>query len=160
VCTDGVGRGLEIGAFPWWTSADLKISFFRPLSSIWRALDYWLWGESAVMPHLEMSIAYAALILVAAAVYRSWIGRGAAAGLAALLYAVNHGHGVAAVWIANRYSMLAALFGLMAILAHIRRPRGRTPAWLSPALLALGFAAAETTLGAFAYLLAFACFAD
>ncbi len=156
-------RGLNEGVFPWWTDPDLRLAFFRPIPSLWRAADFHLFGDAAVIPHIETCLVYALLVFCAAKLYGKWVG-GGAAGLAAIAYAIASGHGLPVTWISNRYSLLAALFGLGSVLAHskARSKDGRSilATALSPALLALALASGETSLGVLGYLAGYAWFLD
>jgi hypothetical protein len=157
-------RGMiEEGAIlPWWSLDSLKLSFFRPLSSLTHALDERLWPGSAALMHVQNVAWYAALLLVVAAVYRRLIGAPAVLGLALLMYAVDDAHGQTLAWIANRNALLASVFGLLALYTHDRWRRGGEllSAILAPVFLLLGLLGAEFAMGACAYLLAYAVFLD
>jgi hypothetical protein len=55
--------GRQFGFFPWWTSPDWKIRFFRPLTSLTLWLDHFLFGRWSVGYHLT-SLAWFAGILI------------------------------------------------------------------------------------------------
>jgi len=161
---EGVRAAIDQGLFPWWTSPELKLAFFRPLSSLWRAADFRVWGAESWVPHLETSIAYALLALVAARLYGRWFAepddgkRSAAAGLAALMFTVDDAHALVTTWVANRYALLAALLGLSSVLVLAISPARRANVALSALLFALALAAGEPALGVVGYLLAHAYF--
>src|SRR6185436_4269008 len=104
----------------------LLISLYRPVSAATHQLDAWLWPDSAFLQHAH-SLAWAfALVLAVTALYRCVMGVTTVAGLAALLYAVDQAHGFAIGWIANRNAIVCAVFGVLALLAHVRaRADGR-----------------------------------
>lgn len=158
---EGTRASYAMGVFPWWTAPDLKLAFFRPLGSLWVAADYALWGESSFMPHLEMSLVYAALAYVAVRAYREILGKAAAAAIfAGVLFAVDDAHSMAVVWIANRYALLAGVFGLLSLFFFAKPTGGaRRASILSAVCFALGLASGETGLGVAGYLVAFAWFA-
>src|SRR5258708_21904314 len=89
-------------------------------------------------------------------------GSRAEAGLAALLFAVEDGHALPAAWLANRNSLLATLFGLLALTVHDRwrRDGWRPGAWWGSAFLALALLSGELGLGVLAYLAAYALLLD
>ncbi len=149
------------GLFPWWTSPHLKLSFFRPLPSLWRAFDHALWGDDARMPHVEASIAFALLVFLTAKLYRRALTPRdstsrdlpaglAAAGLAATMFAVDDAHNMVVTWIANRYALPAATFGFAALYVQMG-PTGAPPSWrralASAALFAVALACGETATG-------------
>src|SRR3569623_760122 len=51
------------GLFPWWTAPDLKLAFFRPLTSATHALDHALWPDNPAAQHAH-NLAWLALALV------------------------------------------------------------------------------------------------
>jgi hypothetical protein len=58
-----VQRMREQGFAPWWTSDELRLAFFRPLSSLWHQLDFELFGLTAWPQHLGSVLAYGASVL-------------------------------------------------------------------------------------------------
>ena len=149
---------IDLGLFPWWTSEELRLAFFRFLSAATHWLDYRLWPDSAVLQHAHSLLWLGALVAAATMLYRriqdtTWV-----AGLAALLYAIDDAHGAPAGWLANRNALVATLFGLLCLLAHDRwrREGGARDALLAALWLSLALAAGEMGLGAVAYLLAYA----
>jgi hypothetical protein len=157
-----LGRMLDRGMLPWWTSPELRVAFLRPLAAVTHLVDYRLFGLSARIPHLESLLLYAAVVVCAAAFFRRVMGAGLAAGLAAAFYALDEAHGFAVGWLANRNVLLGVLFGLMALITHVRWRRGgwKPGAWLGPLCLLLGLLSAEGTLAVTGYLLGFALFLE
>lgn len=155
---------IDLGLFPWWTSEELRLAFFRFLSAATHWLDYRLWPDSALLQHAHSLLWFGALVTAAALFYRRIHGAGWVAGLAALLYAVDDAHGTPAGWLANRNALIATLFGLLCLLAHERWRRseegGGRYAVLAALCFALALAAGEMGLGAFAYLVAYALFLE
>ena len=151
----------QLGLWPWWMG-DVAIAFFRPVSSLTHALDYALWPDTFWLMHVHSLLWYAALLAVAAAAYRRFLGPGLATGLACLLYALDGGHGIAVGWLATRNMVVAATFSLAAFWFHDahRRHRFRHGAWLSPLALLLALCSAELAIGIVGYLLAYALFLD
>lgn len=162
------------GFFPWWSSPDLRLSFFRPLPSLWRALDHQLFGHSAVGPHLESSLVFAGATYAAWHAYRRILGPpppahsphssgpALAAGLAALMFAVDDAHALSVSWIANRYALVVALFGFSSIAVFVAREPGAGPfakrSLASAGLFALALFSGEIGLAVFGYLAALAFF--
>jgi hypothetical protein len=154
----GTREAIDTGQFPWWTDPTLRFGFMRPLSSLWITLDHLVLGPT--IAHLASCAAYGLLAYVVARL----LGRfapGAAGGLAAILFAVDDSHNFTVLWIANRHALTSALLGFAALLFHVRRREdGRGSAWLPPLLLALAFAAGESTLGVLPYFVAYAWWLD
>lgn len=158
----GVPRLIEDGLFPWWTDRAVELAFWRPLSSLTHLLDWVAWPHAPWLMHLH-SLAWFGLALVAvAAFYRRFLGAGAVAGLATLLYAVDDAHGPAVGWIANRNAMIALALALPVVIVYDRgrRDRWAPAAWLGPALFGVALLAGESALAAAAYLAAHALVLD
>ncbi len=148
--------------FPWYRSPDLRIGFFRPLSSAFAMLDYALWPDNFAIQHLHSILWYAVAVLVVGLLYRKLGGGAAVAGLAGLFFAVEDSHSMPAAWLANRNSLIALVFGGLCLLLHLDwRRKGSRPA-LAGALVALaaGLLAGESAIAAFAYLFAYQALLD
>ena len=148
----------SVGMLAWWSSPRVAVQFVRPLSSLWHALDYSLWPEHAWFMHLENGIVYALVVLVASLLYRRLQLESAVVGLASLLFAIDDGHGAGIGWISSRNTLLSSLFGLLALLAHIRSRADRRPALHAVSALCVGLALLSAEAGTFAlaYLAAYA----
>jgi len=149
---------MEYGAIPWWINPEIKGCFWRPLTSITQFIDHRLWGSQVWLMHLQNILWYGALVLAAAYAFRGLMGTTTAAGLAALMFAVEEAHGQPAGWLANRNSVLACLFGVIALsFHHAWRKEGKTSKCIA-ALIALAAAllSAEAGLAAMAYIGAYA----
>ncbi|MEK7794137.1 MAG: hypothetical protein AAB353_06390, partial [Candidatus Hydrogenedentota bacterium] len=168
---DGQASGnqalLKSGVLPWWAVEGWRVDMWRPLTSLSLWIDYQLFGEQAFPFHVHSWLLYGALAALAAVWFRRTIGAGRAAVIAALLFAIDGGHGVAAGWIANRHALYTALFGIGALLAHDRSCRtgvefSKSVAWraLALALFLVSLFFGEAAIGALAYLAAYAFFID
>jgi hypothetical protein len=155
-------RGIEGGQLPWWTHPKLKLSFFRPVTSITHWVDFRVWPDQPWLMHLQSLLWFAGAVVAAALLYRRLLVPTWVAGLAGLLFAVDDAHGMPAVWIANRNASIGVLFGLVALIAHDRwrRDAWRPGAYIAPVSLLAGLLAGEIALAAGGYLLAYALFLD
>ncbi len=149
---------METGQFQWIATPTLRFAFFRPLSAATHVFDYALWPNSPWVMHAENVALYAVAIVAAGAVYRRFIQPAWLAGFALLLFAVDHSHGPAVAWIANRNAILALSLGLPILLLHDRwRRDGWKPGrWLGVALLVPALLAGESAVAVCAYLAAYA----
>ena len=144
----------------WWKTPDLELVFYRPLSAATQLLDWRLWPDAYWIHHLH-SLGWFALAIAAVAwTYRQTMATPMAAGLAALLFAVEDAHGLPAAWLANRNALLALLFGALALGMHVRWRKGGGTAWCvgSCWALTLGLFSGESALEATAYLFAWEVF--
>jgi hypothetical protein len=149
---------IEQGYAPWWTWRDLLISLWRPLSEATHRIDAALWPDVAWLQHLHSLAWYALLCAAAALLFRQVHGAAVFGGLAAFFYAVDHAHGLAVGWIANRNAVVSAALGVLSLAAHVRwRSRGWRPgAFAAPALLAAALGAGEGAAAVVGYAFAYA----
>jgi hypothetical protein len=152
----------EEGMFGWWASEDFRVAFMRPLSGLTHTLDYTLWPQLPWVMHLENVAVYTLLILVVGRVFLRLFGPSPITGLASLAFAIDELHAASVVWIAGRNTILAALFGMLALLAHLRwrEADGEGRRWpfaiAGPLCFALALLSAEAGLAALGYLVAWA----
>ncbi len=131
---------LGTGTFPWWTSADWRIRFYRPLASLSLWLDHALFGSHASAYHAVSLALWAAVLCVSHALFRALGLAPRTARLALFFLAVTDSAVLPVGWIANRNSLLVLLFASSALLAvapagSLARP-GRVAAALGLAWLA------------------------
>lgn len=155
-------RMMDLGVVPWWTVKDLRGAFWRPVTALTHWVDYALWPASSALMHLQSVAWYGLLLFAAALLFRRLSGSAPVAGLCALLYAIDDGHGMAVGFLANRNAVIAALFGVLTLLLHDRwRRRGnRTGLILAPLAFVASLLSSEAGLGTTAYLFAYALFLE
>jgi hypothetical protein len=153
---------MDLGTVPWWTLETVRASFLRPLTVISLWLDYQLWPNSGFLMHLHNSLWYAAVCILATMLYRRFIGKLWAAGLAAFLFTVDLAHLNSVASLAARNILLTVFFGMLTLLAHDRwrREGWRPGAFLAPLWLTLALLSAEAGVGTTAFLGAYAIFMD
>jgi hypothetical protein len=157
-----IQRALDTARIPWWTHPQLKLAFFRPVTSVTHWIDFKIWPDQPWLMHVQSLIWFAGAVLAAALLYRRLLVPVWVAGLAGLLFAIDDAHGMPAAWLANRNASIGVLFGLTALIAHDRwrRDQWRPGAWIAPVGLLLGLLAGEIALAAGGYLFAYALFID
>ncbi len=151
---------LARGPFPWWTLPDLKLAFFRPLSSALAVMDHSLFGRFSVPYHLHVLVWFLGMVALWGVLLRR-ILPGPTGALAVILFAIDDSHWLPAAWWANRNALVSAVFGLLALLAHHRfRTEGKT-LWLAVSVgcLTLALLGGESALGIVGYLIAYEVFA-
>jgi len=156
------GRVMDVGLFPWWTDPNIKGEFLQALTVLTHRLDYALWPNSPALMHAQSLLWLGAAVAVAAAFYRRMLGPTWIAGAAALLFALDDSRGATVGWLANRNVLVAATFGVSAVIAHDRRRRdgSRPAALLAPLLLLAALCSKEEGIGTCAYLASYALFVD
>ncbi len=137
-----------LGLYPWWTSEDFRVRFFRPVTSLSLVSDYLTYRDWAPGYHLTSIILFGVLLALSYRLYRK-LGASRTAALWALAFlAFEDIHVVPVGWIANRNALLANLFVVAALLSvdwHCRtRSRWALAGAVTSFLLACG--AKETAL--------------
>lgn len=101
--------------------------YYRPVSALSLWLDYRIWGLDPLGFHLSNVLLHAACAaLVVLACERLGLGRAASA-FAGILFAVHPVHGENVAWISGRTDVVAFLFAIGSLLAHLesRHAEGR-----------------------------------
>jgi hypothetical protein len=147
---------------PWWSDEELKVAFYRPLSSLFHRLDYALWPRSPKLMVLHSLLWLALALHLVARLCRRLEVSPRLAVLTAILYAIDDARGPVVAWISNRNALIATALGLLALLAHDRFRRQGHPMsrFLAPAWLLLALLAGEFALSTLAYLAAYTIFLD
>ena len=120
-----------------WAFRSTEISLYAPLARLSGALDFHLYGKDPFGHHLTSLLLHGAnsvLIFFALAAFTGALWKSAAV---AALCAVHPLRVEPAAWVSGRADLLAALFGLLALLAWIRFLRRRGAAWAALAAGAL-----------------------
>ena len=156
------GLMMDMGVVPWWTYTKAKVAFWRPLSAATHWLDFRCWPGRAAAAHAQSLLWFALLVGAVAVLYRRIMGLTVAAGLAAVLYAIDDAHGTTIGFVANRNALMAAFFGILALVVHDRwrRDGWRVGVVLGPLLLGVSLLSAEAGAATVAYLVAYAVFVD
>ncbi len=109
-------------AFPWWTSPDWAVRFFRPLASLSLWLDQSVWADHALGHHLTSLCLYALLLALVHRLFRA-LGLSPRASLLGLcLFELGDSCVIPVGWIANRNSLLEALFAVASLVLVARDP--------------------------------------
>jgi hypothetical protein len=146
------------GTLPWWTPADFRVSFCRPVTAFTHWLDYRFFPDSPVLMHAHNIAWFAAVVFLITMVYRKLMGAGWAAGLAALLFLLDVNTCFPVAYVANRGFILSLFFGLLCLYEHHqwRSAKSRYGCVLSALFLALSLFAEEGGANTFAFILAYA----
>lgn len=157
-----LGQHIDYGFFPWWTYEKLRISFWRPLASFTLWLDYQLFPDSAPLMHAHSILWFAAVVFLVAILYRRIIGPIWIAGLAGLFYALDENYYFPVMLLANRHTLLALAFGILAFLAHRRwrQDNSLSAATLSFCFFVLSLLSAEAGIATLIYIFAYALVLD
>jgi hypothetical protein len=147
---------MDDGNWPWWTTPELRLAFFRPLTSLTHAIDHRLFPGNAGIMRLWSIAIYGAAVAMAGLLYRRLHGATVAFGLATLMYALDDAHAVTTTWIANRNAVLAAVFGLGALWLHDRgvRDTDRRARAIAPIVFGVAMLAGEAALATLGYVVA------
>jgi hypothetical protein len=155
----------DMGGFPWWTDLNSHHAFLRPMTALTHAFDHAVFPDSPVLMHVHSLLWYAGAVLAAAILFRRLMSPAAApwaAGLAAIMYAVDDQHAISAGWIANRNAVVTACLGFVALILHDRwRRDGWKPGAIAgPMMFLIALLAGEAATAAAGYLFAYVLFID
>ncbi len=155
-------QSMDVGFLPWWTDPRIKAEFFQLLTVQTHILDYWLWPDRPELMHAHSLVWFALLVFLAARFYRRILGPTWMAGVAALLFAMEDGHGTPVGWICNRNILIAASFGIGCLIAHDawRREGKRWAFWVALLLWACSLCSKEAGIATSAYLFGYALWLD
>lgn len=159
------GRVLDLtnlGLLPWWTHAEVKYAFWRPLTELTHAIDYLLWPSQPWLMHLHSLLYFTVLLLCTFRLFAVVQGQGRALWWAVLLFALFYGHGVPAAWLANRNALLAGIFLVLTLHFHHQwREQARGIIDLRAVLLfGAGLLCGELAASTGLYILAYGLFMD
>lgn len=149
--------GWQFGSFPWWTSPDWKIRFFRPLTSLTLWLDHVLFGRWAMGYHLTNLAWFAGLLILMHGLCRSLELPSRACTLALFFFAASTSCLFPVSWPANRNTLIAVFFMVASIrVLSLPRSRGRPAPLVAALVLAiLASLAKETGVTAFGLIVAY-----
>jgi hypothetical protein len=133
----------------------------RPLSSALILLDRALFGSVGWPCHVHSFLWWIGAMLMVAALFRDLFPPVLAL-LALFLFACEEGHTLPLGWLANRGTLVAMVFCLAGLRAHLRyRRRGeRRHAWVAFACFSIGLLSGEWAFPLLGYVLAYELFAD
>ena len=109
---------LAWGAFPWWTDAQLKVRFFRPLASVLVWVDHRLFGYDPFVPHVFSLGWWMAAVIAMSLLYRRCLPPLAAI-LATAIFALSPCHSTPLVWLANRSVLVTLVFGSLGLRSYL-----------------------------------------
>ncbi|AKT38911.1 hypothetical protein [Chondromyces crocatus] len=110
---------LERGMLPWWSDPQLKIRFFRPLSSALIWADHRLLGDDPLPLHLHSLLWWGATVLAARWIFQRVLTARPAL-YATVIFALAPCHALPLAWLANREAFISLTFGLLALAAMLR----------------------------------------
>lgn len=162
VTPEEVNNAFSADSHIWWAEKDIKIAFFRPLSSFSHWVDGYMWPGWPFLMHLQNVILFALIVVFVGRLYFKLLNPLWLAGIAGCIFAIDDAHADAVKWIASRNSLWAFLFGILCILSHhnwrmegYSRSRFFSYFWFGMSLLS-----AEGGVCTAAYLFAHALFID
>ena len=148
---------VDAGYDPWWTEPGFRVALFRPLSSLLFAFDYAAFGLDATRWHYHSILWSVALVAAASLVFsRTVIGR--ALPLSILLFALHESQTAPFVWLANRSTLVSAVFAFAGVFIHANAERRRGARLVEAGAFLLALLGGEYGYGAIAYVVAYEVF--
>ncbi len=153
------GSFIDLPNLPWWTSPELGVAFWRPLSSALVRLDHWLFGRWALGYQLH-SLLWLFGLTTACGLLFSRLPRRLGV-LALVIFMFDEGHTFTGGMICNRHALVSTTLALLGLLAHLRwREQGWRPGLpLSIVGFAGGLLGGEMALSMMAFALSYELFA-
>ena len=149
----------DSGRLPWWSSSNLHLAVFRPLSSLLVYADL-AWFNGKDHPwwmHLHSLLWWVVLLAAVALLYRRFLSFPVAV-LSLLVFAVDDAHVFPVVWIANRSEVVSIALVCWAIWAHVAAESHPEPLKLrivAATLVGLALLAGEHAIAPLCYVLTF-----
>jgi hypothetical protein len=150
---DATAAHVARGSLPWWTVPEFRFAHLRPLASVLVWFDLRVLPRGTLWPYVHSMLWLVLLLAAVAHALITIVGRRVAL-FALPAFAIDEPLAWTVGWLANRCAMVSAVFGLFALVVHVRRRRARSgdrrTFALELALWALAFAAGEYATGVLA----------
>jgi hypothetical protein len=149
------------GTLPWWTTPELRVRFFRPLSAGLMVADHALFGLQPLGYHLHSLLWWLAWLGGTALLFRRIFSPQLGL-LAFFVFAVDDSHWLPIGWIAGRNATVAMACVVWGVLAYLRY---RDDGWRPGLTLALGawslsLLAGEVAMSGLTYVVAYELLRD
>jgi len=102
------------GVLPWWVFPEIKYTFFRPLSELSIAIDYFLWANNPVAMHLQNTFWFV-LCVFSAGLFLFKNAPKNVAILSLIFFLLEGSHGFAISWLASRNAMIACAMSFFSL---------------------------------------------
>ena len=109
----------ERGLLPWWSHPQLTIRFLRPLSSALLWMVHRVSSHGALPMHLHSLAWWLAAVLAVGALYNRFFSPRVAL-LGTAMFAVSPCHALPLAWVANSETLVALVFGALALSWQMR----------------------------------------
>ena len=146
---------------PWWTYEEIKVAFWRPLSTLTMWLDYRV-IDSNGLRHLHSVIWYLVLCVSVYIFLTKFVIDKRLVTLASFIFALNMAQYPVVAWLAARNGIIAVIFGLLCILFHHQwRSQNKTIySLLSSGVFLLALLSGEAAVATGAYLFSYCLFLE
>lgn len=149
-------RLVDAGFYPWWTDAELRLSFMRPLASLMTWLDHRVFVNAPFGYHAHSAAWWCVMLLAVGLLYAKVLPRPHAL-IAFFIVAFSIAHEVPFWWICNRSVLGATTLSVLSLLAY-RKHRTKDCSWAlaaSVVLMSLAFLLGEYAFCALGYFIAY-----
>jgi hypothetical protein len=151
-----IQRLMETGALPWFSSPELKISFWRPLSALLIEIDYKFGGINPSFAKAHSIVWYFLIILVVGVLYRVVLPRNVAF-LSLVIFVLAPNHREPVQWLAARNALVTGTLGAASLMFYVKWRQGGSVLFksLSIVMFAAALLGGEASIGVIPYIIAF-----
>lgn len=143
---DDIERHRYAGDLPWWTSPELSMRFFRPLSSLDLAVDHLFLDGGGLLSHLHGLVWYGVLLVLVYKLYCALFDPRIAR-FATPLYALAGWHAMPLAFVAARHTLMTAVFAMWSFYAVVQSHNSRRRcAWFAALVYLVALCAGESAL--------------
>jgi hypothetical protein len=138
---------VQNGLMTWWTSPDFRFEMWRPLAEISHWIDFTLWPKQTLLMHLHQLFWVFLFYYFSFGFFTKFCEAREIAIIAFILFALSANHAQTIAWIAGRNTLMAASFGIAALLLHVKSVETKSNFHRALALLAFACALLSSEFG-------------
>ncbi len=138
---------VQNGLMTWWTSPDFRFEMWRPLAELSHWIDFTLWPKQPLPMHLHQLFWVFLFYYFSYGFVSKFCETREIAIIAFILFALSANHSQTIAWIAGRNTLMAASFGIAALLLHVKSVETKSRLYRALALLVFACALLSSEFG-------------
>lgn len=120
---------IQNGLMPWWTSPDFRFQMWRPLAEFSHWLDFRFWPNVPLLMHAHQLVWVFSFLALSYRFLIRFSNTPNIGMIAFIFFALSANHGQTFAWLASRNTLMAATFGMAAVLLHVTSREKQKPAY-------------------------------